>query len=100
MDYYKPMQHLRKVNNNTEINSTFYVLLNKNETLRYGRKVEAPGHVTFQYYIDVDTADRTVYDFTDVNVVDYAANFLITIVVRDSGGNIKGTVTNNSGNAE
>ncbi len=100
MDYYKPMQHLRKVNNNTEINSTFYVLLNKNETLRYGRKVETTGRVTFQYYIDVDTSDRSVYDFTDVNVVDFADHLLITIVVKDSGGNIKGTVTNNSDNAE
>lgn len=101
MDYYKPMQHLKKITTNTEIKSTFYVRLNQNETLKKMRTTTSSTEIIYEYWITLDSRDRQWYDFADVNILDMDDDFKVTIRIMDSDGNVqKGIVTNNSDDAE
>ncbi|MEZ5195470.1 MAG: hypothetical protein R2764_03455 [Bacteroidales bacterium] len=101
MDYYKPMQHLKKITNDTEIKSTFYVRLNQNETLKKMRTSTPPGQTIYEYWITLDSRERPIYDYSEPNVLTYTANYLVTVKIMDTDGNVqKGIVTNNSDHAE
>jgi len=101
MDYYKPMQHLLKRNNNSETKSTFYVRLKNLETLGNKTKTQNGNNYTFTYEVTLDTRERPIYDFSDVNVVSYNAGATVQIKVLDrDGSTVLGHVTNNTDNCD
>lgn len=101
METYKPMQYLKKVTNNTEVKSTFYVRLNLKETLSKGRDIPLVGNTkTFQYWVTPCDNEIPIYDYSGENFLEYEADFLITIEIKDKNGNLLGKVTNNTTHAE
>ncbi len=101
MDYYKPMQHLKKINGGVDVKSTFYVRLNQSETLKKMKTTTPANETIYEYWITIDHNERPIYDYSDVNVLTYVAGDKVTILIKDEDGNSqKGIVSNISTHAE